>query len=177
MLLMCAVIFGFMWLQKPSEAELAEQQRIKDSIAAVQKQAETNNQPVAMLTPDEVQQLQTLMAEHSTDSTRQGIDDGAVKLSLIDGKVAGTVAVADTTLAFDDLLSAASDAKHREAVEAVKKALENYAKNGAFAASMTGTEQIIKLRNDSLEVELSTKGGVVSRAKLLAYKAYNAPQV
>ena len=177
MLLMCAVIFGFMWLQKPSEAELAEQQRIKDSIAAVQKQAETNNQPVAMLSPDEVQQLQTLMAEHSTDSTRQGIDDGAVKLSLIDGKVTGTVAVADTTLAFDELLSASSDAKHREAVEAVKKALENYAKNGAFAASMTGTEQIIKLRNDSLEVELSTKGGVVSRAKLLAYKAYNAPQV
>ena len=34
---MCAVIFGFMWLQKPSEAEMAEQQRIKDSIAAVQK--------------------------------------------------------------------------------------------------------------------------------------------
>ncbi len=174
---MCAVIFGFMWLQKPSEAEMAEQQRIKDSIAAVQKSQPNANQPTAMLTPDEVKQLQSVMAEHSTDSTNQGIDDGAVKLSLVDGKVTGTVAVGDTTLAFDDLLSASADAKHCEAVDAVKKALDNYAKNGAFAASMSGTEQIIKLRNDSLEVELSTKGGAVVRAKLLAYKAYNAPQV
>ena len=177
MLLMCAVIFGFYWLQKPSEAQLAEQQRLRDSIAAVQKTQQAANQPTAMLTPDEVQQLATVMTEHSGDSTRQGIDDGAVKLALVDGKVTGTVAVADTTLAFDELLSASSDARHIQAVEAVKKALDNYAKNGAFAASMTGTEQIIKLRNDSLEVEVSTKGGAITRAKLLAYKAYNAPQV
>lgn len=174
---MCAVIFGFYWLQKPSEAQLAEQQRLRDSIAAVQKTQQAANQPTAMLTPDEVQQLATVMTEHSGDSTRQGIDDGAVKLALVDGKVTGTVAVADTTLAFDELLSASSDARHIQAVEAVKKALDNYAKNGAFAASMTGTEQIIKLRNDSLEVEVSTKGGAITRAKLLAYKAYNAPQV
>ena len=178
MLLMCAVIFGFMMLNKPSEAQLAEQQRIKDSIAAVQKQAQNNPaQPLAMLSPDEVQQLQAVIAEHSATAGNQGIDDGAVKLSLVDGKVVGTVVVADTTLAFDDLLSASSDVAHRQAVEAVKKALENYAKNGAFASSMTGTEQIVKLRNDSLEVEISTKGGVISRAKLLAYKAYNASQV
>ena len=40
MLLMCAVIFGFMWLNKPSEAQLAEQRRIQDSIAQVEAQAQ-----------------------------------------------------------------------------------------------------------------------------------------
>jgi len=173
---MCAVIFGFTMLNRPSEAELAEQQRIQDSIAAAQKQAQSANQPMTMLTPDEVQQLQAVMTEHG-DSASRGIDDGNVKLSLVDGHVTGTVAVADTTLAFDELLSASADASHRQAVEAVKAALDKYAKNGAFAASMTGTEQIVKLRSDSLEVEVSTKGGVITRAKLLGYKAYNAPQV
>lgn len=176
MLLMCAVIFGFTMLNRPSEAELAERQRIQDSIAAVQKQDKTANQPVTMLTPDEVQQLQAVMVEHG-DSANRGIDDGAVKLALVDGHVTGTVAVADTTLAFDELLSASADPRHNQAIEAVKAALDKYAKNGAFASSMTGTEQIVKLRNDSLEVEVSTKGGVITRAKLLGYKAYNAPQV
>ena len=37
MLLMGAVIFGFMWLNQPSEAEMAERQRQIDSIAAVEK--------------------------------------------------------------------------------------------------------------------------------------------
>ena len=37
MLLMGVVIFGFMWLQQPSEAELAARQRQMDSIAAVQQ--------------------------------------------------------------------------------------------------------------------------------------------
>jgi len=173
---MCAVIFGFTMLNRPSEAELAERQRIQDSIAAVQKKSAATDKPMAMLTPDEVQQLQTVMAEHG-DSASNGINDGGVKLSLVDGHVTGTVAVGDTTLAFDDLLSASADAKHLQAVEAVKSTLENYAKNGAFASSMTGTEQIVKLRSDSLEVEVSTKGGVITRAKLLGYKAYNAPQV
>lgn len=176
MLLMCAVIFGFTMLNRPSEAELAERQRIQDSIAAVQKQTQAANKPLTMLTPDEVQQLQAVMTEHG-DSANRGIDDGAVKLALVNGHVTGTVAVADTTLAFDELLSASADPRHSQAVEAVKAALDKYAKNGAFASSMTGTEQIVKLRNDSLEVEVSTKGGIITRAKLLGYKAYNAPQV
>ena len=177
MLLMCAVIFGFTMLNKPSEAELAERQRIQDSIAAAQKQTANANKPMTMLSPDEVRQLQAVMAEHSADSSRQGIDDGNVKLGLVDGQVTGTVTVADITLAFDELLSASADDVHRQAVEAVKQALDKYAKNGAFDASMSGTEQIVKLRNDSLEVEVSTKGGVITRAKLLAYKAYNTPLV
>lgn len=177
MLLMMAVIFGFMWLNQPSEAELAQQKHIQDSIAAAQKQAQANAQPAVMLSPDEVQQLTAVMAEQASDSTRAGLNDGGVKLSLMDNKITGTVSVADTTLAFDDLLSSSADPTHVQAVDAVKQALEKYAKNGAFAASMSGTEQTVKLHNDSLEIELSTKGGVISRAKLLAYKAYNAPQV
>ena len=57
MLLMCAVIFGFTMLNRPSEAELAERQRIQDSIAAVQKQTQAANKPLTMLTPDEAVEL------------------------------------------------------------------------------------------------------------------------
>ena len=81
MLLMCAVIFGFTMLNRPSEAELAERQRIQDSIAAVQKQTQAANKPLTMLTPDEVQQLQAVMTEHG-DSANRGIDDGACPISF-----------------------------------------------------------------------------------------------
>ena len=50
-------------------------------------------------------------------------------------------------------------------------------KNGSFANFLTGSEQIIKMENDSLRLELSTKGGTISRAQLKAYKAFNAPMV
>ena len=175
---MCAVIFGFMWLNRPSEAELAEQQRIQDSIAAVQAEQQVNNNaPTAMLSPDDVAQLHAVLAERASDSTGRVINDGKVNLTLQADRIAGTVRVGDQEINYDDLLSASADPAHVQAVNLVKQAVEDFAKNGAFAQSLKGTEQLITLRNDSLEIELSTKGGVISRAKLLAYKGVNEPQV
>ena len=177
MLLMCAVIFGFMWLSRPSEAQLAEQKRIQDSIAAAAK-ADTQDQLAAiMISPDELTQVKNVLAEQKTDSTKATIDDGKVRLSLENGEVKGTVAVGDSVIEFEQLLSQSADPLHKQAIDAVKSVVDAYARNGAFAGSLTGTEQIIKLRNDSLEIELSTKGGVISRATLQGYKAYNQPKV
>ena len=181
MLLMCAIIFGFMWLNSPSEAERAEYQRQQDSIARVQKEAKENKKTATdMLSADEVAQLKSVLAQMSADSTQQaGIDKQGVKVSLTDGELTGSIAVADTIIPFDEVLSSASSNPelHNKAVEAVKKALESYVKNGAFAGFLSGTEQTIKLQNDSLLVEVSTKGGIISSAKLKAYKAFNAPMV
>ncbi len=177
---MCAVIFGFMWLNTPSEAERAEYQRQQDSIARVQQEAKQNDVTTTMLSADEVSQLKSVLTKMSSDSSgRATIDRQGVKVSLAGGELTGTIAVADTVLPFDEVLSAASGnpTLHNQAVDAVKKAMESYLKNGAFANFLSGQEQIVKLQNDSLIVEVSTKGGVISRASLRAYKAYNAPMV
>ncbi|MBP3738110.1 MAG: membrane protein insertase YidC [Muribaculaceae bacterium] len=183
MLLMCAVIFGFMWLNSPSEAERAEMQRQQDSIARVQKEAKTKaaSATIDMLNVDEVNQLKNVLAQMKADSTGQQaiIDREGVKVSLAGNDLTGTIALADTTLNFDEVLSStsANPVLHNQAVAAVKKAMDSYLKNGSFANFLSGTEQIVKLQNDSLLVEVSTKGGVISRASLKAYKAFNAPMV
>ena len=181
MLLMCAVIFGFMWLNSPSEAERAEIQRQQDSIARVQKEAkEANKVATDMLSATEVAQLKNVLTQMNSDSTQHAvIDKQGVKVSLAGSELKGTIAVADTILPFDEVLSSSSSNPelHNQAVDAVRKATESYVKNGAFANFLSGSEQTIKLQNDSLAVEISSKGGVISRATLRAYKAYNAPMV
>lgn len=180
MLLMCAVIFGFMWLNKPTEAQIAEQKRIHDSIAQVEAQAqqlETDEAVIDTLTASETSQLRDILAAMPAES--QKIENDEVKLSLADGKLTGTVMAGDSVVNIDEVLATTSvnPRAHNLAVAAVKRAMEVYAKNGSFANALNGTEQILKLENDSLAIELNTKGGVISRATLKGYKAYNSPQV
>ena len=178
MLLMGVVIFGFMWLNQPSEAELAERQRQLDSIAAVEKAEQTRNIAagnVDTLSVSELAHLQSVLEKMPQDNAV--INSEGVMLALKDGKITGTVTVRDTTVQWDEVTAttSANPAVHNLAIQAVQRALDMYAKNGSFAASLTGTEQMVTLENDSLKVELSTKGGVISRATLKGYKTYKDP--
>ena len=180
MLLMGVVIFGFMWLQQPSEAERAEQLRQMDSIAAAQQAAQKNDAvmgDVDTLSVNELARLTSILQNMPEDNA--AINNEGVVLSLKDGKIAGTVTVADTTVQWDEVTAAsnANPAVHNLAVQAVQRTLDMYAKNGSFAASLTGTEKMVTLENDSLKVEISTKGGIISRATLKGYKTYNTPQL
>ena len=62
MLLMGLVVFGFMWLQQPSEAEMAEYQRQMDSIEAAQKAQQQSL--FATLSPSQ-QSLVDLLAKNN----------------------------------------------------------------------------------------------------------------
>ena len=177
---MGVVIFGFMWLNQPSEAELAEQQRQMDSIAAAQqteRQRDISAGDVDTLSNDEIAHLQSVL--ENMPEGNAAINNEGVILSLKDGKIAGTVSVADTTVQWDEVMAHASanPAAHNLAVQAVQRVLDIYAKNGSFAASLTGEEQFVTLENDSLKVELSTKGGIISRAVLKGYKTFKSPQL
>ena len=180
MLLMGAVIFGFMWLNQPSEAEMAERQRQIDSIAAVEKAEQRHSLAagnVDTLAATEQAQLLSVLQNMPADAAT--INNEGVMLSLRDGKIDGTVTVGDTTVQWSEVTAAtsANPAVHNLAVQAVQRALDMYAKNGSFAASLTGSEQMVTLENDSLKVELSTKGGIIARATLKGYKTYKSPQL
>ncbi len=183
MLLMCAVIFGYMYFFGPSEADMAEQQRQRDSIAAVQQQSKqlAGASAIDVLSADEVQQIKNVLLTMASDSTRSqaGIDRDGVHLAMNGNSLVGSIALADTTFDFDEVLAATSStpALHNQAVAAVRKATESYLKNGSFANFLSGSEQIVKLHNDSIQLEVSTKGGAITRAQLKAYKAFNAPMV
>ena len=179
MLLMGVVIFGFMWLQQPSEAELAERQRQLDSIAAAEKVEQNNiaEGVVDTLSTSDVSHLTSVLQNMPADNA--AINSEGVLLSLKDGKITGTVTVRDTTVQWDEVTAttSANPAIHNLAVQAVQRALDTYAKNGSFAASLTGTEELVTLENDSLKLELSTKGGMIASATLKGYKTYNSPKM
>ena len=180
LLLMGLVIFGFTWLNKPSEAELAERQRQMDSIAALQeadKHRDISAGDVDTLSSDELAHLKSVL--QSMPAENAAINNEGVVLSLKDGNVTGTVTVGDTTVTWDEVESSTSKnpAVHNLAIQAVQKALDVYAKNGSFANSLTGSEEMVTIENDSLKVELSTKGGIISRATLKGYKTYKTPQL
>ena len=177
---MGVVIFGFMWLNQPTEAELAERQRQMDSIAAAQQaeqQRDIRAGDVDTLTVDEIAHLQSVLENMPQDNAV--INNDGVILSLKEGKIDGTVSVADTTVQWSEVRATASTnpAAHNLAVQAVQRVLDIYAKNGSFAASLTGEEQLVTLENDSLKVELSTKGGIIARAVLKGYKTYKSPDL
>ena len=180
LLLMGLVIFGYSWLTQPSEAELAERQRQMDSIAALQeadKHQDVSAGVVDTLSSDELAHLTSVL--QSMPAGNATINNEGVMLTLKDGAVTGTVTVADTTVTWDEVTAKTSKnpAVHNLAIQAVNKALDVYAKNGSFATSLTGTEQLVTLENDSLKVEISTKGGIISRATLKGYKTYKSPQL
>ena len=180
LLLMGLVIFGYSWLTQPSEAELAERQRQMDSIAALQeadKHQDVSAGVVDTLSSDELAHLTSVL--QSLPAGNATINNEGVMLTLKDGAVTGTVTVADTTVTWDEVTAKTSKnpAVHNLAIQAVNKALDVYAKNGSFATSLTGTEQLVTLENDSLKVEISTKGGMISRATLKGYKTYKSPQL
>ena len=148
MLLMGVVIFGFMWLQQPSEAELAERQRQMDSIAAIQKTEQQRDIAAGLvdtLSVDEIAHIQSVL--QNMPEGNAAINNEGVILSLKDGKIDGTVTVGDTTVQWDEVLAheSGNPAAHNLAVQAVQRALDVYAKNGSFAASLTGEEQMITL--------------------------------
>ena len=174
------VIVGFYWLNKPSEAELAEHQRQLDSIAAAQQTQQRRDiaaGDVDTLSVDELAHLQSVL--ENMPAGNAVINNEGVVLAMRDGQVSGTVTVGDTTVTWDEVSAhtSANPAVHNLAVQAVQRALDVYAKNGSFAASLTGTEQLVTLENDSLKVELSTKGGIIARATLKGYKTWKAPQL
>ena len=180
MLLMGLVIFGFMWLNQPSAEEMAERQRQLDSIAAVQnadQQRDIVAGNVDTLSNDDLTHLKSVL--ESMPAENAAINSEGVVLSLKDGNVTGTVKVGDHVVNWDEVTAATSNdpATHNLAVQAVQRVLDVYAKNGSFAAALTGTEQTVTLENDSLKVEISTKGGIISRATLKGYKTYKTPQL
>lgn len=178
LILMCLVITGFMWLNKPTEEQLAEQRRAQ---AAQVEQAKKNASLQVIsdtLTAEDLSEIKRVVAQFADTASRTLQADG-VELRLTDGNVDGSVKVGGKEVSLASLKTqGAHDAKlQNTALNKLREVVNNYVRNGAFAAHLNGKNETITIKNDSLKLELSSKGGVISRATLLGYKAYNAPNV
>ena len=169
MLLMCAVIFVFMYFQ-PKDENAQNQQQAQSTENTANKAAAAAS--VDTLTTAEMNLLDTLTAKNG-EITMEG-----VQLTNKEGKATGTIKIENKSIDLSALALAKSDDPRTQnlAVQAVKKVLEKYAQASAFSANLTGEEKTVPLENDSIKVEISTKGAMVKRATLKGYRAYRTQE-
>ena len=187
MLLMAGVIFGFMWLNKPSEAELARQREQAEQMAASERQLSADNN---LLTVDSVSpaELQTIVSTvrrfgvaDSTGCYTLSASDATITLATDGTTIGGYVMADDTKVPMTDILTSdykgLPEATAAKAVANLRGALASVARYQGFARYLSGTEQTVTLENSLVKLDITTKGGMISRAALKNYQRYDSTAV
>ncbi|MDE6716239.1 MAG: membrane protein insertase YidC [Muribaculaceae bacterium] len=180
LLLMGVIIFGFMWLNKPSEEEMqARKQQIEAQTEAVTSTL-ADKLSFDTLSQSEKAQFTNIVKMYGTANADGSVsyNNGDVKAVVADGALTGSVVVADTVVNLSEVLSGkATGAIASKAVEALRYTINNVGKYRDFAQYLSGEEKIVNLENEVLSLSLSSKGGMICSAKLKDYTQYNAPDV
>lgn len=166
MLLMVAVIFGFMYCQSGNEKKAKNKDNKQTEKVEEKKQASQQN--TDSLTVKDFAELKDLVAKNNG-----AIKYGGMDVSLTpDSTLTGTVKVGNriVDIKLDSLNS------NVNAVSAVRNVISKYGKAEMFIGCLQsqGVTKPIKLKNDSIEIEISSKGGMITRATLKGYKAYHS---
>lgn len=187
LLLMGLVIFGFMWLNQPSEEELARRKQEQLEKAQIENQS-ANKQaqnPVTndSLTSNDIDLLKKTVEDYgklsgNAENATYTLSNGRLNAILAKNSLSGTISLTDTTLSLTSVLNKNVSAQNYvDAVKIIKEATNEMSKYRRFASFLQGTDSIITLQNNNIKIELSTKGGIISEALLKNYKAFNADHV
>lgn len=183
LVLMGVLIFGFMWINNNKQKQLQQQQQEQAEAAA---KTQDENRPVLgvdSLTTAEVAAVPAIVREagarvSGNDSvTRYDYSTAKVSLSYDGQTVSGTVKAGGRTLPYQTVVNGdfsddVTVADRNEAIRNLREALDDAQRYGSFARYRSGKEQSVALKNSKLSLELTTRGGYISRATLLDYKTY-----
>ncbi|MDE6631851.1 MAG: YidC/Oxa1 family insertase periplasmic-domain containing protein, partial [Muribaculaceae bacterium] len=173
LILMALVFFGFMYFTSPDPATVEEQAQTEKSV--------TESQPTAaaVFTDTEREWLaKNILSNGTPVASEDGrtvveLNSNGVHLVLAGDSIYGTVNVNGKTLNWQDIasnnLSAMTAAEHTAAIDKVRALSNSIGRYGRFATFLTGEEKKLTLENDVLKLDLSSKGGMVSRAELKKY--------
>ena len=188
MLLMGAVIFGFMWLNQPSQEELAKRQEAAriEAEAAKKKDISATGALIDSLSQGEIAAIKQTVKQYGVlhgdtiGAKTYSLKGASADLTLSGDKLSGSVTIdGGGVVAIDEALNnnPKDVALHNRAVASLKAAANNFVKNGNFARHMGGSDTVVSLQNDLLKVDIASKGGTIVKATLKQYDAYNAKQV
>ena len=186
LLLMGLIIFGFTYINRPSAEELERQRIEREQMEAqeAQKAADPGALKFDSITAAEIATIKSTVRElGTTDSvsglTRLKVDKADLTLNA-DGTLEGTVDADGRQVAVADLLDnskALSVTTGIPAVNNLRKSLATAARYRGFARHLSGDSTTVKLENKLLSLEISNKGGVISRATLRDYDSYDSTKV
>lgn len=187
LLLMGAVILGFMWINKPEVDPNSPMPQ--EQLTTEQEKAVTDNElasPADSLTVAEYNMLAGAIKQFGVaDSTgRATFTAPDMQLSSDGRNIQGYVRVDSTDININYLVTPElssiqplSPQVMDRAAAAVKARLRDLSQYRGFARYLQGTDTSVKLENDLIAVDLSTKGGMIARAELKKYDSYRGGNV
>ncbi len=186
--MMAAIVFGFMWLNKPSEEELARRQAEAEQIAAESAQQSPQDDILRLdtVSADELSAIRATIRQFGrTDTVSHLITLSApgadLTLSTETDRIGGFVATAKGQVPVADIITSnyagVSAATASEAVRKLRTALSDVARYKGFARYLSGDSSTVRLANPDLTLEISNKGGRIARASLNKYQRYDSAAV
>lgn len=183
---MGVVVLLFMYLNKPSEEEIkAEKQRQEQLKKA--EQAKSQNPDVVRfdsINPAETANIIATVRDLGvTDSAGTSVlKNGNLDLTVSSqDQLAGYVKAGTSKVAVDSMVqnhwSSLPPSIAKLAVKNLREGLANAAKYKGFAQCLVGDSTTVKLKNELLTLEISNKGGFITRATLNEYQAYDSTKV
>lgn len=177
LVLMAAVMFGFFWLTKPSEADL-EAQREKQEQALRQAQLEQQQQQqAATFTPADSIELANAVKSMGTLQPDGFYTFANDRLSLAYDSVAGLrgtyIDSNDRTASVNDILANRAtlpSATLAAAASHIRALIANAQKYEGFARYLTGENTPTILENDLVKVTVDSRGARVAQVQLKKYK-------
>ena len=163
LVLMAAIFFGFMYCNKPSQEQIAQQQQ--SAATATEQQAPTLS-GADLLAPAQMGHLRQAVLSLGSDSA---YTDQALNLCLTSAGVEGTVTVNNQPVslaALTDSASTVDPAVRRQAVATVENLINRSTKYGPFAAALSGENTPVVLENDLVKITINTRGAMVAQAEL-----------
>lgn len=186
LILMAIVIFGFMWLNRPSEEEMARQREQAQQEAL----AESKNDPSPgtlrfdSINAPELATIRQTVSELGVRDTVAGtttLRSGASTITLAGQQLSATVTIDGRAVNATPLLqgnwNAMPPQEAAKVVNALRTDLAKAAKYRGFARYLSGDSTTTVLENKLIRLEIANKGGVMARAILKDYKDYDSAQV
>ncbi len=173
LLLMGAVIFGFTWLNAPDESQVSK------SNEEVAKEKSSEMSLVGdSISAKEWSNIVAVVKQYGkqTDNGEVALANENVNLTVAGDELKGSVACGDTVFAVDDLKkTAAPDSRliTNAALANLRTAVSSFTKYSNFVKFVSGDSTTVKLKNNLLDIDIATKGGMISRVELLNYTAYS----
>jgi len=180
LILMAAIMFGFLYLMKPSEAEMAAERERAEAAAA---QASQSSGPAAAVftTADSSALVAAVRSMGTPDTQGQTVfSDGTLTLALDSlAGLSGTVDAGGATVDIKDLLgnrATLTNAQNARAAAAVRTVIDNSLRYEGFARYLGGENKVTTLENDNVRLDIDSRGALISRVVLKNYQTEVGPE-
>ena len=186
LLLMAAAFLGFMWLNQPKVDPNSRTHQVETT--EDQKKAMADDMlasPSDSITDAELSMLAAAIRQYGEPDSTAGfytLKNKQVSLQS-DGKtVSGSVIVdGDEKIDISSLTGTSllnlPPATADQAVAIVKQTTRNITQYQGFSRYLNGEDKTVRLENEVLSLDLSSKGGMISRAELKKYGSYRGGNV